>query len=67
MTQLDQLQPLTETELARLAVYKAAVAAGFYTDAVVERPAVAGFSSQEVARLMVYKAAVANGFYTDWP
>jgi hypothetical protein len=67
MTQLDPPQRLTETDLARLVVYKAAVAAGFYTDAVVEPAARCVFSGQELARLMVYKAAVANGFYTDWP
>ncbi len=66
MEQLTQLpSSFTPAELARLATYRAAVAAGFYTDTLSEPYPAYRFSAEELARLMVYKAAIAAGFYTD--
>ena len=70
----------TADELARLTAYRAAVAAGFFTDACTNEPAPGTalattvdastrparlFSPSEWARLGSYRAAVEAGFYTD--
>ena len=67
--------PFSPAELARLARYRAAVQAGFYTDAV---PSVATappteppnllptpFTRAELARLVAYRHAVAAGLYPE--
>ena len=67
-------QPFPQAELARLTVYKAAVAAGFFTDAYPETPAVSpmptmpatGLSRQDVARLVALKAAMRAGYHSEF-
>jgi hypothetical protein len=54
----------TQAEQSRLAIYKAAVAAGLYTDAVLESPTYR-FTPPELMRLMSYKQAIAAGVFTD--
>jgi len=78
--QTDQAYSFTKTELERLAVYRSALAAGFYTDSCVgtgdgrdcrlDWLADRGvdecpFSQAELRRMATYKQAVAIGFYTD--
>ena len=65
MAQSTQLPCFTLAEQSRLAVYRAAVAAGFYTDRLVGRSEAYPFTNEEHARMMVYKAAITAGFYTD--
>ena len=68
--------PLRQAELARLGTYKAAVRAGFFTDACPDTPgsilttcaphrnaAAAVLSKRQMARLAVYRA----GVYSDYP
>ena len=71
----------TSTELARLQAYRAAVAAGFYTDwdgssnstdtealAWLQHPAAATdypFTPAEQARLEACRAAIAAGYYSE--
>jgi hypothetical protein len=70
--------PFAVEELRRLAAYKAAVEAGFYTDSCggtamrevgqppsLERGDEACCTQPEPARLAAYRAAVRAGFYTD--
>jgi hypothetical protein len=54
----------TEEQLTRLAVYKAAIDAGFYSDNPLQETG-ASFTPQQIARLAVYRAAVRAGFYND--
>ena len=65
MAQLTQLRSFTPPEQSRLAIYKAAVAAGFYTDSLQQPSLAYAFTFEQLARLVVYKAAIAVGFYTD--
>jgi hypothetical protein len=65
VARMTQLSAFTPAEQTRLAIYKAAVAAGFYTDTLLERTPACPFTAEELARLMVYKAAIVAGFYTD--
>ena len=55
----------TTAERRRLGIYKAAVAAGFFTDSAPVRPDAFHFTADELQRLEIYRAAVAAGFYTD--
>ena len=55
--------PFTDGELARLAAYRAAVKAGFYTDTPSEPPT---FTPRELGRVATYRAAIKAGFYTDF-
>jgi hypothetical protein len=67
--------PFNSTELARLAWYRAAVQAGFYTDAVssgsippASQPlglATAPFTRSELSRLVAYRRALAAGLYSE--
>ena len=60
--------PFTAEELARLSTYKAAVEAGFYSDARAEPGSFDGiFSLHELERLVIYRTAIRAGFYTDFP
>ncbi len=65
MAQMTQLSSFTQAEQSRLAVYKAAVGAGFYSDTLPDPLPAYAFTPEERARLVVYKAAIAAGFYTD--
>jgi hypothetical protein len=69
-----------QAELARLASYRAAVQAGFYTDAasaattVDDWPAAAElataaslFTRAELTRLVAYRCAIGAGLYSDFP
>ena len=59
--------PFARHEIARLLVYKAAIAAGLYSDATVESSSGAcRFTAPELARLAIYRDAVQAGFYTDF-
>jgi hypothetical protein len=69
--------PFSPAELARLGSYRAAVHAGFYTDAaplaahrapaIVPSSALAPpFTRAELARLQVYRGAVAVGVYAEF-
>ena len=60
------LYPFTPAERARLAAYRAAVAAGFFTDWRCEPRGSHPFTAPEVTRLAAYKAAVRAGVYSDW-
>jgi hypothetical protein len=60
-----ELPTFTAVEQGRLAVYKVAMAVGFYTDTASEQSERYRFTTDELARLVVYKAAIAMGFYTD--
>ena len=58
--------PFTTEERARLAIYKIAVEAGFYSDARAEPSSFDSiFSLPELERLAIYRAAIKAGFYTD--
>jgi hypothetical protein len=67
--------PFTSAELARLARYRAAVQAGFHTDAASSLPtgpanepaslSTAPFTRSELARLVAYRHAVAAGLYPE--
>jgi hypothetical protein len=67
----------TPAELTRLAHYRAAVQAGFYSDAVGRlhgscgqqslRASTGAFTFAELARLVAYSGAVAAGLYSDFP
>jgi hypothetical protein len=72
--------PLRQAELARLGAYKAAVQAGFFTDACPDTPgsilttcapqtnaAATALSERQMARLAVYWAAMQAGVYSDYP
>jgi hypothetical protein len=65
MTSSSQPASFSQAEYARLSVFKAAVAAGLYTDAVSPEAARYRFSAVELERLLIYRMAVAAGFYTD--
>jgi hypothetical protein len=65
MTNSSQSTSLTPAEHARLSVFKAAVAAGLYTDALSAESEPYHFSAAELDRLMIYRLAVAAGFFTD--
>jgi hypothetical protein len=65
MTNSSQSTSLTPAEHARLSVFKAAVAAGLYTDALSAESEAYHFSAAELDRLMIYRLAVAAGFFTD--
>ena len=65
MAHMTQLQPFNRAEQSRVAIYKAAVGAGFYTDTLPDPSPAYAFTREEPARLVVYKAPVAAGFYTD--
>jgi hypothetical protein len=60
-----ELPTFTAVEQDRLAVYKVAVAAGFYTETGSDHSDSYRFTADELTRLVVYKAAIAAGFYTD--
>ena len=52
---------------ARLAIFRAAVAAGLYGDGAVQsNDGPCPFSARELIRLAVYRAAIQAGFYTDF-
>jgi hypothetical protein len=65
MTNPSYSASLTPAEHARLSVFKAAVAAGLYTDALSAESETYHFSATELERLVVYRLAVAAGFFTD--
>jgi hypothetical protein len=65
MTNSSQSTSLTPAEHTRLSVFKAAVAAGLYTDALSAESETYHFSAAELDRLMIYRLAVAAGFFTD--
>ena len=53
-------------EMTRLSVYKAAIAAGLYTDACLEpRSSNRTFTAVELGRLAIYRAAIKARFYAD--
>jgi hypothetical protein len=59
--------PFTAEQLARLSSYKAAVEAGFYSDARAESGDFDGiFTLHELDRLAINRAAINAGFYTDF-
>ena len=59
--------PFARHEIARLLVYKAAIAAGLYSDAHVDSSnGACPFAAPELARLASYRAAIQTGFYTDF-
>jgi hypothetical protein len=59
--------PFARHEIARLLVYKAAIAAGLFSDAKVDSSnGVCPFTAPELARLAIYRDAVQAGFYTDF-
>jgi hypothetical protein len=62
---LNDLSTFTPAEQLRLAIYKAMVSVGVYSDTALEPSLAYRFTPHELARLMVYKAAIAAGFYTD--
>jgi hypothetical protein len=62
---MTQLPSFTRAEQSRLASYKAAVGAGFYSDTLPDPSLAYPFKREERARLVVYKAPIAAGFYTD--
>ncbi len=57
--------PFTPQEVARLTAYRAAVSAGFYTDAAPDPLPSHPFTSRELRRLVAYKAAVTAGFFSE--
>ena len=58
--------PFARHEIARLLVYKAAIAAGLYSDASMDSSnGACPFTAAELARLAIYRAAIRAGFYTD--
>jgi hypothetical protein len=59
--------PFTGHEIARLTIFRAAVAAGLYGDGECagERRRLP-FSARELIRLATYRAAIQAGFYTDF-
>jgi hypothetical protein len=64
------MQPFNRREMTRLAAFKAAVAAGFYTDDVPEEQTPTAstrfaFTSAELARLTAYRDAVRSGLFHD--
>jgi hypothetical protein len=65
MTDSSQSTRLTPAEHARLSVFKAAAAAGLYTDALSAEFATYHFSVAELDRLMIYRLAVVAGLFTD--
>jgi hypothetical protein len=65
VAQQTALTCFTSAEQSRLVIYKAAVAAGLYSDSSHEPCLAYRFTDDALARLMVYKAAIAAGFYTD--
>jgi hypothetical protein len=72
---LTPAYPFTSAELARLARYRAAVQAGFYTDAASSVPTapadelsalpLALFTRSELSRLVAYRRAVAAGLCSE--
>jgi len=58
-------------ELARLAAYKAAIAAGFFSETCAETPTInvvaPGLSNADFKRLVAYKHAVQAGLYSEFP
>ena len=68
--------PFTSAELARLARYRAAVQAGFYTDAIssiatapaneLSNLSLVPFTPSELSRLVAYRRAVAAGLYSEF-
>jgi hypothetical protein len=65
VTNSSQPAHFTPAECARLSVFKAAVAAGLYSDALSEESVGYHFSATELERLVIYRLAVNAGFYTD--
>lgn len=53
--------PFNEAQIARLKVYKAAVAAGFFSDTCPVVPSV------NIERLSAYRAAILAGLYSEFP
>jgi len=63
-TQSD-LYSCTPDQLTRLATYRAAVNAGFYTDEIRTPPMDARFARTGIVRPVSYRAAVQAGRITD--
>jgi hypothetical protein len=62
--------PFSSFELARLAVYHAAVRAGRFSDLGSDSLGVCAafaFTPAELDRLATYRAAIKAGFYSDYP
>ena len=60
----------SQAEVRRLAVYKAAVDAGFFSDMCAERTLNApagGLSNDDVKRLVEYRNEVQAGLYSEFP
>ena len=65
MAHRKPLSTFTPSARSRLALYKAAVASGLYTDSPTDSTLTYRFTVAELARLVVYKAAIAAGIYSD--
>lgn len=60
----------SQVEVKRLTVYRAAFAAGFFSDTCVERtlnvPAT-GLSNDDVRRVVAFRNAIRAGLYSEFP
>jgi hypothetical protein len=65
MTNLSQPASFTAAEQSRLSAFKAAVAAGSYSESICEEKITYLFTRHDLERVVSYHSAVHAGFFTD--